>query len=69
MQTLSRGFHFIDETSQEAIHYPMEIVKGRLAAACNKPPYLYSAIHYFFTTFRNVFTTFFKIGKKQPHKQ
>jgi hypothetical protein len=55
------------ETFQKAIHYPLANIKRDKVAACNKP-YMNVAIHYPFTIFRSVSTTFMKIRKKQLNK-
>jgi hypothetical protein len=54
--------HYPAETFQKAIHYPLKNSKGRWIAACNKPNLL-AALHYIFTTLRNVSTTFLKMSK------
>jgi hypothetical protein len=58
------GIHYLAETFQKAIHYPLANRKRDWIAACNKP-YLHVAIHY---PFRSASTTFMKIRKKQLNK-
>jgi hypothetical protein len=62
MQPFQEGIHYPTGTFQKAIHYPLKNSKGRWIAACNKPS-LHVAIHYLFTTLRNISTTFLKMSK------
>jgi cytosine/adenosine deaminase-related metal-dependent hydrolase len=62
MQPFQEDIRYPAETFQKAIHCPLSNSKGRWIAAFNKPN-LHTAIHYLFTTFINISTTFFKIGK------